>query len=314
MSLIVKRVYTVGFFNAYGVFTIPIKQCDVGRKITLHIVDEDGHDADLSGLDISFYMVTSTELLYYNPTPDFITVEGSDVTITTAPGMLAYPGINKCEIRFQADGLDVTTWNFNFDVVESERRSKAPFSPESQETILDHIIQQIKEAQDLATLSESYAKGGTGIREGEDTDNSKYYSEQSSAYNDSAQTSANNAQASADDAQTSAQNAKESADNAKTSEDNAQASADDAQTSANNAQASADDAQASANNAKESADNAKTSEDNAQTAMEVVQNALDDVDTTVELNFEDGCLYYTSGVLNLVVDNEDGGLYWSINK
>jgi hypothetical protein len=48
--------------------------------------------------------------------------------------------------------------------------------------------------------------------------------------------------------------------------------------------------------------------------MEVVQNALDDVDTTVELNFEDGCLYYTSGVLNLVVDNEDGGLYWSINK
>ena len=36
-------------------------------------------------------------------------------------------------------------------------------------------------AQSNATLSESYAKGGTGTREGEDTDNAKYYYEQAKA-------------------------------------------------------------------------------------------------------------------------------------
>lgn len=36
-------------------------------------------------------------------------------------------------------------------------------------------------------LSESYAHGGTGTREGEDTDNSKYYSEQSKMYSDAAE-------------------------------------------------------------------------------------------------------------------------------
>lgn len=36
-------------------------------------------------------------------------------------------------------------------------------------------------------LAESYAHGGTGEREGEDTDNSKYYSEQSKMYSDAAE-------------------------------------------------------------------------------------------------------------------------------
>lgn len=39
-----------------------------------------------------------------------------------------------------------------------------------------------KNSYDYSLLSESYAKGGTGIRDGEDTDNAKYYMEHAAAY------------------------------------------------------------------------------------------------------------------------------------
>ena len=44
--------------------------------------------------------------------------------------------------------------------------------------VIDEMRELVEDAQDAATLSESYAKGGTGTRTGEDTDNSKYYSEE----------------------------------------------------------------------------------------------------------------------------------------
>lgn len=51
-----------------------------------------------------------------------------------------------------------------------------------------------------ATLSESYAVGGTGTRTGEDADNSKYYSEQSQACSQTAQSYAEQAEAAGDEA------------------------------------------------------------------------------------------------------------------
>lgn len=49
------------------------------------------------------------------------------------------------------------------------------------------IDSRISEAADYSVLSESYAHGGTESRVGEDTDNSKYYSEQSLAHANTAQ-------------------------------------------------------------------------------------------------------------------------------
>lgn len=46
--------------------------------------------------------------------------------------------------------------------------------------------QQATAAEESATKSESYAVGGTGTREGEDTDNSKYYSEKAEASSNTA--------------------------------------------------------------------------------------------------------------------------------
>ncbi len=44
-------------------------------------------------------------------------------------------------------------------------------------TVIETVTELMEEAKDAATLSESYAVGGTGTRAGEDYDNSKYYSE-----------------------------------------------------------------------------------------------------------------------------------------
>ena len=55
-------------------------------------------------------------------------------------------------------------------------------------------------AVNSAALSKSYAVGGTGTRTGEDTDNSKYYSEQSQASSKTAQSYAEQAEAAGDEA------------------------------------------------------------------------------------------------------------------
>lgn len=73
-------------------------------------------------------------------------------------------------------------------------------------TYLPQIIQNANTASSAsvtavnnATLSKSYAVGGTGTRTGEDTDNSKYYSERSQASSQTAQSYAEQAEAASDE-------------------------------------------------------------------------------------------------------------------
>ena len=142
-------------------------------------------------------------------------------------------------------------------------------------------------AASSATLSQSWAVGGTNTRQGENTNNSKWYAEQSadsaqsasdsataaSASASNAATSESNANTLAISAATSAQDASASAVNAATSETNAAvsetnaaASATSAANSATNAANSASSASTSATNAATSASNAATSETNAATS------------------------------------------------
>jgi hypothetical protein len=135
-----------------------------------------------------------------------------------------------------------------------------------------------------AKLAQSYAIGGSEIRDGEDLDNAKYYANESKnqAKNatdyaisasanataakksaDSASESASNASASAKTATDAATSASTSENNARVSANSASASASSASTSETNAKKSADSASTSANNASTSASNASTSETNA---------------------------------------------------
>lgn len=73
-------------------------------------------------------------------------------------------------------------------------------------TYLPQIIQNANTASSAAvtavnnaTLSKSYAIGGTGTRTGEDTDNSKYYSERSQASSQTAKSYAEQAEAASDE-------------------------------------------------------------------------------------------------------------------
>ena len=126
------------------------------------------------------------------------------------------------------------------------------------------------EYTEVIKASKSWAVGGTGVRNGEDTDNAKYYAEQSANKSNASNTSALNAANSEllakghmNDALLYSQNAQTYMDNAKTYMDNAKTSEDNASTSAANASISEDNAKTSETNAGISETNAKTSETNA---------------------------------------------------
>lgn len=108
-----------------------------------------------------------------------------------------------------------------------------------------------------ATKAQSYAVGGTNSRTGEDTDNAKYYSQQSAQSQSAAATSA-------DTASTKAKEAAASAATAKTSADNAAGSANLANEKANSAANSATIAVSNSNAAQQYASNAAASADTAQ--------------------------------------------------
>jgi flagellar biosynthesis GTPase FlhF len=110
--------------------------------------------------------------------------------------------------------------------------------------------------EDVMKTSKSWAVGDTGIREGEDANNSKYWSNQSEASKNAAKVSEDNAKISEDNAKASEEKAKASEVNAKVSEENAKDSEDKAKVSETNAKASEE-------NAKDSEDNAKASKDEA---------------------------------------------------
>lgn len=121
----------------------------------------------------------------------------------------------------------------------------------------------------FAKTAKSWAVGGTGTRQGEDTDNSKYYA-------DSAHTSEINAAASESAAATSEANAAASETAAAASESNAATSESNAASSETNAAASESNAATSASNAASSESNAATSESNAAASATAAGESEDD--------------------------------------
>ena len=140
-----------------------------------------------------------------------------------------------------------------------------------------------------AKLSRSYAIGGSGIRDGEDTDNAMYYSQQAQASaesatssKESASASANTATSKASEASTSATNAAKSESNAHTYAANASSYASSASTHASNASKSATSASSSASTAStkaseasNSASSASTYASNASTSAASAKNSAD---------------------------------------
>lgn len=93
------------------------------------------------------------------------------------------------------------------DTTQKNRDTVVKIHDDIVNTYLPQIIENAnlasssaKIAVNNAALSKSYAVGETGTRTGEDTDNSKYYSEQSQASSQTAQSYAEQAEAAGDEA------------------------------------------------------------------------------------------------------------------
>lgn len=125
---------------------------------------------------------------------------------------------------------------------------------------------EYKAAKEFAVKSQSYAVGGTGTREGEDTNNAEYFYKYSKIYMEDASSSANESATKASESRFSAERALSSETNARRSETNAATSASNASISESNAASAAYNAGVLETRARESA-NTATANANTSTNM-----------------------------------------------
>ena len=190
------------------------------------------------------------------------------------------------------------------------------------------------EYTEVILTSKSWAVGNTGVRDGENTDNAKYYAKQSSnsanaskisevnaaksetnanEYMNNALTYSQNAQTYMDNANTYMTNASVSEANAKTSEMNAAASEANAKisevnskTSETNAMKSETRAKTSENRASASEEQAKKSETNALNSANKAQSyAVGGTGTRADEDY-DNAHYYYNLIKNIVIGLDTG--------
>ena len=195
--------------------------------------------------------------------------------------------------------------------------SSANIATKAESSALSYDVQ----ASEFAAKAQSYAVGGASgyildvegnmletadgeklytvyEREGEDTDNAKYYCEQAKQHKINAENSKNAAK-------TSETNAKDSETKAKTSETNAKSSETAAKTSETNAKNSEIKSKTSETNAKNSETNTKTSETNAESYMNLSKAwAVGESSTTTPTDENNSKHYFdlTSALLNSKAD------------
>ncbi len=150
-----------------------------------------------------------------------------------------------------------------------------------------------------AKLAQSYSIGKSGIRDGEETDNAKYYCNLSESYKDNAATSEQNAKISETNARTSEQNATVSESNAKSSETIVEKKASEVLSNAETAVGKANEANASASAASESEKNAKNSEKLSRSY------AIGDADGTRENEDTDNSKWYAQQAEKYAKQAED---------
>ena len=169
------------------------------------------------------------------------------------PEPLMYPGKCVLVIDGYKEGVRARSVSLPLEVIEApiadtagEPADPTPSQAEQLQAQIDNILDDMR---DIANEAESYAVGGTGTRDGEDTDNAKYYSQKANEHSYNANTSASQAASSAEAAAASASSsalsaqlavqkanqASESASQAANSKEQAASSAEAAETSAENA-------------------------------------------------------------------------------
>ena len=128
-------------------------------------------------------------------------VVGSTITISTEEQMTACAGNVVCEIRITKGTTIIGTCNFIIQVEEgpSNNGSLSESALQALDAIRAELQQAVEDAESYNAQSKSWAVGPSGTGSGTDTNNSKYYSEQSSNSATNSQNSANASSSSATD-------------------------------------------------------------------------------------------------------------------
>lgn len=253
---------------------INVSQYDKGSR-TLQFVLYNG--------DAAYSITSGTTALIQGTKPDgrgfqlsaTVTTGSNLVTANLTEQMAIVAGDVICELVLLKGSEKLATANFVLAVEPTALKDTAVTSDSELPIILALATEQMEAAAASATLAQSYAKGGTGTRTGENTDNAKYYKEQAASSASSASSSATTATNKAANAASSATLAEsyakggtgtrsgENTDNAKYYKEQAGSSASTATTKASEANTSATNA---ANSATASAESATASAGSATTA------------------------------------------------
>ena len=149
----------------------------------------------------AYNIVSGTTALIQGTKPDkhafqyvaSVTVGSNIVTATLTEQMTAVAGDVLCEIVLNKGTEKLATANFILDVEKAALGDDSIHSDSELPLIIALATEQMEAAAASATLAQSYAKGGTGTRTGENTDNAKYYKEQAASSASSASSSATTA-------------------------------------------------------------------------------------------------------------------------
>lgn len=121
-----------------------------------------------------------------------VTVSGNTLTVEIAEQALSAAGDNALTvIAYTADGYQLAAWPFTLSV-QAVPGLEAPAVTEYYNLLTEQVAQVLAsvgsaqqyatQSAQSATLSQSWAVGGTGSRTGEDTNNSQYWSQQAAQY------------------------------------------------------------------------------------------------------------------------------------
>ena len=150
--------------------------------------------------DVGAILITSNNISTYRPyildiavgeyvrkgTSELITITNDTVEIHLPQSVFLENGKCKGEIILIQDDSQLATMDFQINIIKSVYTDKEIIDDAYTESevaqLKNYMSEYAKRAENSASLSKSWAVGGTGTRTGEDTNNSKYYSEQSKYY------------------------------------------------------------------------------------------------------------------------------------
>lgn len=151
-----ERKFIFTLYDENGLYTVPS-----GAVIELRATKADGHG----------YAVSTVE------SPEIVNYSGSQVTVVTERQMCAAAGEQDFKLSITIASRLVASGRYTLVIDADTITDETDVSDSYLPSIIDLATEQMEAAARSATLAESWAKGGTNSRTGEDTDNAKYYKE-----------------------------------------------------------------------------------------------------------------------------------------